>query len=74
MPTTEAPHSVTVPKVPVTPNESKTASPPEETRNIAVAYEPVVLTEEDAEILRQVRENPNAPAGRPTRAPRNMHP
>src|SRR5438093_228306 len=35
-------------------------------RNIAVAYEEVVLTEEDAEILRQMREAPTAPAGRPT--------
>jgi hypothetical protein len=41
-------------------------------RNIAVAYEEVVLTEEDAEILRRMREAPTPPAGRPTRPPRRM--
>jgi hypothetical protein len=41
-------------------------------RNIAVAYEEVVLTEEDAEILRQAREASTPSSGRPTRTPRRM--
>ncbi len=40
--------------------------------HIAVAYEEVVLTEEDAEILRRMREAPTPPAGRPVRPPRRM--
>ena len=41
-------------------------------RNIAVAYEPVELTEKDAEVLREVSENPEAAVGRPARPPRKM--
>jgi hypothetical protein len=41
-------------------------------RNIAVSHEEVVLTEEDAEILRRMREDSTSSAGRPTRAPRRM--
>jgi hypothetical protein len=56
----------------VAPAELKAGPPLAESRNIAVAYEPVVLPEEDAAVLRQVRENPSSPAGRPTRRPRPM--
>src|SRR5437899_781690 len=38
-------------------------------RNIAATYEEVVLTEEDAAILRRMREAPTPPAGRPVRPP-----
>jgi hypothetical protein len=40
--------------------------------NIPVAYEEVVLTEEDAELLRQIREDPSSLVGRPVRPPRGM--
>ncbi len=43
-----------------------------QSRNIAVAYEEVVLTEEDAELLRQMREVSTASAGTPPRPPRRM--
>jgi hypothetical protein len=45
---------------------------PSPSRNIAVAYEEVVLTEEDAEMLRRMREAPSPRAGRPVRPPRRM--
>jgi len=41
-------------------------------RNIAVAYEEVALSQEDAEVLRQIREAPSAEAGKPIRPPRRM--
>lgn len=50
--------------------ETVTESP--RSRNIAVAYEEVVLTEEDAELLRQMREASTASAGKPPRPPRRM--
>ena len=68
------------PAVPCQPPISEGAKTPEKTaqatadksRNIAVAYEPVVPTEEDVKVLREVSENPEPPAGRPKRPPRKM--
>lgn len=68
---TTTPQPVAVDK-PSNSAEEKPAEATLDSRNIAVAYEPVVLSEEDAEVLRQIRENPDSPVGRPTRRPRPM--
>jgi hypothetical protein len=72
MPVTDTPQAALAAEKPVASAEKEAVASLTGSRNIAVAYEPVVLTEEDAEVLRQIRENPNSPAGRPTRRPRQM--
>jgi hypothetical protein len=52
--------------------QGETASVTPRSRNITVAYEEVVLTEEDAEILRRMAEDSTFLGGRPTRNPRRM--
>jgi hypothetical protein len=74
--TTKTPHQAVPLQPPVTesakPAEKNVQPTSDKSRNIAVAYEPVELTEEDAEVLREVSETPEAPKGRPTRPPRKM--
>ena len=50
----------------------ETVSESPRSRKIAVAYEEVVLPEEDAELLRQMREVSTASAGKPARPPRRI--